>query len=139
MVLVDNFFRLGHRRLPVKIKNIIRKSITFSSRVVQTQSILFLKSMSENGESDIERRKIWMSNRFLVDLEIQFQSPAMSDPTLSDNDFKNKMILVWNTLKVPWSDLLDTHVSQPTNRKPMTKTNSIPVVIKWLLTECSLI
>ena len=32
-------------------------------------------------------------NRFLVDLEIQFQSRSMSDPCLSDIYFKNKMTL----------------------------------------------
>ena len=30
-------------------------------------------------------------NRFGVDLEIEFQSRCMSDPSLSDIDFKNKM------------------------------------------------
>ena len=38
-------------------------------------------------------------NRFWVDLEIQFQSRSMSDPTLFDIDFKNKMALVGTTLK----------------------------------------
>jgi len=38
-------------------------------------------------------------NRFSVDLEIQFQSHSMSDPTLCDIDFKNKMAWVWTTLK----------------------------------------
>ena len=33
-------------------------------------------------------------NRFLVDLEIQFQSRSMSNPTLSDIDFENKMAWV---------------------------------------------
>ena len=35
-----------------------------------------------------------MFNRFLVVLEIQFQSRCMADPTVSDIDFKNKMALV---------------------------------------------
>ena len=30
---------------------------------------------------------------------IQIQSRSMSDPALSDIDFKNKMALVWTTLK----------------------------------------
>ena len=30
---------------------------------------------------------------------IQSQSRSMSDPALSDIDFKNKMALVWTTLK----------------------------------------
>ena len=33
-------------------------------------------------------------NRFGVDLEIQFQRRCMSDPTLSDIDFRNKMTWV---------------------------------------------
>jgi len=37
--------------------------------------------------------------RFGVDLEIQFQSRSRSDPLLSDIDLKNKMDLVWTTLK----------------------------------------
>ena len=41
-------------------------------------------------------------NRFWVDLEIRFQSRSMSDPTLSDINFKNKMTCVWTTLK--WND-----------------------------------
>ena len=39
-------------------------------------------------------------NRFGVDLEIQFQSRCMSDPTLSDIDFRNKMAWVWTTLNL---------------------------------------
>ena len=39
-------------------------------------------------------------NRFWVDLEIQFQCRSMSDPTLSDNDFKNKLALVWTSLNL---------------------------------------
>ena len=38
-------------------------------------------------------------NPLWVDLEIQFQSRSMSDPRISDIDFKNKMALVWTTLK----------------------------------------
>ena len=30
----------------------------------------------------------------------QIQSRSMSDPTLSDIDFKNKMVLVWTTLNI---------------------------------------
>ena len=33
-------------------------------------------------------------HRFVVDLEIQFQRRCMSDPTLSDIDFRNKMTWV---------------------------------------------
>jgi len=40
------------------------------------------------------------SNRFWLDLEIQFQSRPVSDPTFSDIDFKNKMAWVWTTLKI---------------------------------------
>ena len=47
-----------------------------SLRVVQTQAILFLKSMPVRGGSDIE------------------QSRCMSDPLLSDIYFKNKMAWV---------------------------------------------
>ena len=74
-------------------------------RVVQTQAILFLKSMSEWDGSDIERLRNWMMN-FSIDsipiedevIQIQFRS--MSDPTLSDIDFKNKMVWVRTTLKL---------------------------------------
>ena len=43
---------------------------------------------------------------FLINLKtieddvIQIQSRSMSDPTLSDIHFKNKMALVWTTLKI---------------------------------------
>ena len=50
-------------------------------RVVQTQAILFLKSMSESGGSDIERYS-----------EIALNS--VSDATLSDINFRNKVTLV---------------------------------------------
>ena len=56
-------------------------------KIVQTKAILFLKSMSEKVGSDIERLSM-----------ILFQSRCMSDPTLSDIDFKNKMVLVGTTL-----------------------------------------
>ena len=46
-------------------------------RVVQTQAILFLKSISERDGSDSE-----------------FQNRCMADPPLSDIDFKNKMTWV---------------------------------------------
>ena len=39
-------------------------------------------------------------NWFWVNLEIQFQSRSMADPTLSDIDFKNKLAWVWTTLKL---------------------------------------
>ena len=31
---------------------------------------------------------------------IEIQSRSMSDPTFSDNDFKNEVSFVWTTLKV---------------------------------------
>jgi len=71
-------------------------------RVVQTQAILFLESMSEIDESDIQRRWNWMRN-FQIDSETIeddiIPSPTMSDPPLSDIDFRNKMAWVWTTLK----------------------------------------
>ena len=36
----------------------------------------------------------------IEDEDIQIQSRFMSDPSLSDIDFKNKMALVWTTLKI---------------------------------------
>ena len=62
-------------------------------RVVQTQAILFLKSMSERVGSDIERLLIQMTP-FSINLSrsrIQFQSRSMSDPTFFDIHFTNKM------------------------------------------------
>ena len=63
-------------------------------RVVRTKAILFLKSMSERVGSDMER--LWI--RMGSSLETPFQRRSMSDPTVSDIDFKNKMALVWTTL-----------------------------------------
>ena len=37
-------------------------------------------------------------NRFCVDIEIQFQIRSLSDPILSDNDYKNKIAWVRTTL-----------------------------------------
>ena len=68
-------------------------------RVVQTQDFLFLKSMSERVGADIERLRVWMTLSS-IDFEsiqksiIHFQDRYMSDPTLSDIDFKNKMAWV---------------------------------------------
>ena len=72
-----------------------------SLRVVQIKAILFWKSMSERGGSAIERLWFWMKIDFasLQKFIIQFQSRCMSDPNLSDIDFKNKMTWVWTTLK----------------------------------------
>ena len=59
-------------------------------RIVRTQAILFLKSMSERGGSDIVRHStivlesVW---KFII----KFQRGYMSDPSLSDIDFNNKM------------------------------------------------
>ena len=54
------------------------------------------------GKSRIRHRTTLNINdlilcRFWVDVEIQFQSRSISDPTLSDIDFKNKMAWVWTT------------------------------------------
>ena len=70
-------------------------------RVVPTQAILFLKSMSERDGSDIQRLWNWTMN-FLIDSKsieddvIQIQSRSMLDPTLSDIEFNNKMAWVWS-------------------------------------------
>ena len=69
---------------------------------------------------------------FWIDLEIQFHSRSMSDPALSDIDFKNKMALVWTTLngyvehnlslntsiniRIFWHDIFVTAVSQMSNK-----------------------
>ena len=41
-----------------------------------------------------------ISSRFWVDQDVEFQSRFISDPCLSDIDFKNKMVWVWTTLNV---------------------------------------
>ena len=66
-------------------------------RVVQTQSILFLKS--ERVGSDIGR----ILNSFLVNLEFEFQIRSISDPLISDIDFKNEIAWVWTTLNFEFS------------------------------------
>ena len=67
-----------------------------SETELQTQAILFLKSMSERVGSDIERLWIWMtpSSNDLGRSRKKFQNLSVLDPTLSDIDFKNKMALV---------------------------------------------
>ena len=78
----------------------------FKLRVVQTQAILFLKSMSERVGSDIERLWNWISrstqNRLkmgsFLNSKSLYVTYSMTDPTLSDIDFKNKMALVGTTL-----------------------------------------
>ena len=56
---------------------------TYILRAVQTKTIQFSQSISESDGHDF----------------IQSQSRYMSDPALSDIDFKNKMAWVWTTLK----------------------------------------
>ena len=72
-----------------------------NSRVAHTQPILFLKSMSERGGSDMERLKIWIFNRFWVDLEIHHSiSESLYVGSVSFRHwFKIKMAWVWTTLK----------------------------------------
>ena len=43
----------------------------------------------------------WNPSDFLVQLEIvnEIQSRSMSDPPLSDIEYKNKMAWIWTTLK----------------------------------------
>jgi len=50
--------------------------------------LLFLGIKSETNHYEFKWRHF---NRLWIDLEIQFQSRSMSDPTFSDIDFKNKM------------------------------------------------
>ena len=70
-------------------------------RVVLTQAVL--KSMSQRVGSDIEQLLNWMMN-FWIDSKsikidfIQFKSRSISDPTLSDIDFKNEIAWIWTTL-----------------------------------------
>ena len=47
----------------------------------------------------------WIDSKSIEDYVIQIQSRSMSDPTLSDIDFKNKMAWVWTTLKNFFSDV----------------------------------
>ena len=84
----------------MKVQHLVQNSHTL--RVIQTQVILFLKSISERGGF---RHRTTLNDLifffgFWVDLEIQFQSHWMSDPPFSDIEFKNKMDWVWTTLKL---------------------------------------
>ena len=60
--------------------------------------------MSEKVGSDIDRLLSLMMNfqidsKSIEDDDICIQSRSLPDPTVSDIDFKNKMALVWTTLK----------------------------------------
>ena len=44
-------------------------------------------------------------SKLIEDGIIQIHSRSMSDPTISDIDFKNKMAWVWTTLKISNQDL----------------------------------
>ena len=70
-----------------------------SETELQTQAILFLKSMSERVGSDIER--LWslsikgeLLERLKIDWSHLNSERSMSDPPLSDIDCKNIMVLV---------------------------------------------
>ena len=73
-------------------------------RRVKTQTILFLKSMSERDGSEI-KTTLNLNGEFFsrvwVDLETHLvQSRSMSDPPHSDMDFKNKMACFLTTLNL---------------------------------------
>ena len=94
------------------------KNITFERSTFQKLRIKqIIKGSSDSShfifEINVGKRRIRhrttlnltdaIFNRFWVDLKVnlsilQLQSCFMSDPTLSDNDFKNKMGLVWTIL-----------------------------------------
>ena len=87
--------------------NVTKKGFMFiltqlgALREVKAQAILFLKSMSERVGSDLEgllNSMTWSSFNF--ELIKNFQSRSMSDPTIADIDFKNKMASVRATLNL---------------------------------------
>ena len=84
--------------------------VGFELRVVPKLAILYLKSLSERVGFDIQRHWNWMMNikivsKLIEDGIIQIHSRSMSDPTISDIDFTNKMAWVWTTLKISNQDL----------------------------------
>ena len=82
------------RKIKIQEKFLYEFSIIRQQGLVQTKTILFLKSMSERIGSEIERLLNWISK-----LKINRRwSRSMSDPFPSDLDFKNKMAWVWTTL-----------------------------------------
>ena len=56
--------------------------------------------MSDRSVSDIENSEIEFPEglKSIVDDVIQIQGRSMSIPTLSDSDFKNKIVSAWITL-----------------------------------------
>ena len=78
-------------------------------RSVQTQAILFLKSLSERGGYidlyiDLETIEIKLMRvvhfSTVYELSFELQSRSMSDPTITDIDFQNKMAWVSTTLEL---------------------------------------
>ena len=61
-----------------------------SLRVVQTQAI-FIYEINV-GKSRIRLVNFQMGSKLIEDEIIQFKIRSLSDPTLSDIDFKNKMV-----------------------------------------------
>ena len=95
---------LGFPSISQGIQNFYSRIICLTLRVVFTKAILCLKSMSERDGYDIQRLCNWMMNfkiesKTIEDDILLILSRSMSDPSLSDIDFKNKMALVWTTLK----------------------------------------
>ena len=63
-----------------------------------------------------------VDSKSIEDYVIQIQSRSMSDPTLSDIDFKNKMAWVWTTLKTKFPKFFGIQPSQ---------TSQIEVIYLW--------
>ena len=72
-------------------------------RLVQTQAILFFnqcRKRSDPTKNDSEMMNFSIESKLIEDNVIQIQSRSMSDPLLSDIDFKNKTAWVWTTLNI---------------------------------------
>ena len=70
----------------IEVHSTILNKATSGLRVVHTETILFLKSITEGVGSDIERlRHFEFKSRHLQ----LILSRSISDPTLSELDFKN--------------------------------------------------
>ena len=77
-----------------------------NSRIRHTTTLKFNGQKSRIRHTTILNLNDAIFNQFLADLGIKFQSRSMSDPPLSDIDFRNKMALVCTTLNTTSLEIL---------------------------------
>ena len=105
------------------------------SRIVRTQAILFLKSMSERVGSDIQRLWIWMMN-FMID------SKSIHDSNSESFSFR-QWFLKWIgsglSLRKIMSNRNESYLFRECKWSIESRFNNIDVGLHTIIVDCSII